>query len=553
LKLVTLRNSKRRQPAGARAFKESNARKRIRVTIVVRSASSLKLRQEAIAQLATKLPHNRRYLSLEEFTALHGAREEDLSIIKHFAKKHGLRVIEISKARRCVVLSGTILKFSRAFQVRLRDFKHKGQTYRSHSDAIQIPSDLAEIVEGVLGLEDRSLMTHHAFVRAMLSTNHVEPSEVAKAYQFPVHANGKGERIAIIELGGGFYNQDIRNYFQKHKLRTPRIKVHEFDGQRNSPASKQSVEQVLSLLGVSKVREKAAMTERSELGRAMWTIESTIDIQLAGNFAHGAFIDVYFAPNNAQGKYHALTSALTNKECPPTILSCSWGAVEEELPLDVMHLLDQIFQDAALLGITVCFSSGDQGDDPARNGKPRAHFPATSPHVLSCGGTHWNLSGHRLNEVVWNETMPHGVVKSGGGVSHIFNTPQWQLSAKVKSKTGHQGRGTPDISGKADIQRGYCTLVAGFKITMGGTSSAAPMWAGLIARINQKLECRVGFLTPLLYQKQFTKICNDITRGNNGKFKACRGWDPCTGWGSPNGKKLLIALGRGAFKTHPAK
>ncbi|HSE43348.1 MAG TPA: S53 family peptidase [Acidobacteriota bacterium] len=546
MKFVTLRNSKRQQPRGARAFRLSNAHKKIRVTVVVRSASSPQARRNAIEKLATQLPRNRRYLSLEEFTELHGARDEDLAVVKQFAKKNHLHVVEISKPRRCVVLSGTILKFSRAFQVHLKDFEHTGQTYRSHSDAIQIPADLADVIEGILGLEDRPLMTHHTFIAAMHSTNHVEPIEVARAYQFPAHVNGEGERIAIIELGGGFNDQDIKDYFQKHGFRTPRIRVHEIDGQKNSPATKQSVEQVLKLMGVEKNCKTNAKMDQSELARAMWTIESTIDIQLAGSFANGGFIDVYFAPNNAQGKYHALTSVLTNKECAPTILSCSWGAAEEELPTDVVHILNQIFQDAALLGITVCFSSGDKGDDQGKDGKPRAHYPATSPHVLSCGGTHWNLSGDRLSEVVWNETLPAGVVKSGGGVSHIFEMPEWQSSAKVKSKTNHKGRGTPDVSGKADIQRGYCTLVVGFKITMGGTSSAAPMWAGLIARINEKLGCRVGFLTPLLYQKQFAQTFNDITRGNNGKFKASRGWDPCTGWGTPNGKKLLKILSSGS-------
>jgi kumamolisin len=552
LKLVTLRNSKRPQPLGARALRESNARKSIRVTIVIRSASSNADRRNAIKKLTTQLPCNRKYLSLEEFSKLHGARDEDLAIVQEFAKNNRLRVIEISKLRRCVVLSGTILKFRRAFRVRLRDFEHRGQTYRSHSDAIQVPADLAEVVAGILGLEDRPLMAHHTFVPAMHSANYVEPAEVAKAYQFPAHANGQGERIAIIELGGGFYESDIKDYFQKHKFRVPQIKVHQIDGKKNHPASKKSIKQVLELMGLSKGKTKASLAQ-SELMRAMWTIESTIDIQLAVSFANGSDVDVYFTPNNAQGKYHALTSALTNKDFAPTIISCSWGAPEEELPNDVMHILDQVFQDAALLGVTVCFSSGDQGDDPAKNGKPRAHFPATSPHVLSCGGTHWNLSGDRLNEVVWNETLPHGVVKSGGGVSHIFEMPQWQSSAKVKSKAQHKGRGTPDVSGKADIQRGYSTLVAGFKITMGGTSSVAPMWAGLIARINQKLGCRVGFLTPLLYKKQSAQTFNDITRGNNGKFKACRGWDPCTGWGSPHGKKLLKILSRGVSKMSPRK
>jgi kumamolisin len=163
--------------------------------------------------------------------------------------------------------------------------------------------------------------------------------------------------------------------------------------------------------------------------------------------------------------------------------------------------------------------------------------------VLSCGGTHWKSQTQKLREVVWSEKLRDYVVQSGGGVSQIFKEPHWQSMAGVKTKTGKRGRGVPDVSGKADIERGYCMRVAGLNITMGGTSAAAPMWAGLIARINQKLEYRVGFFTPLLYRKIFYEALNDIIKGRNGAhYKAGPGWDPCTGWGTPNGNKLLTAL-----------
>jgi kumamolisin len=98
------------------------------------------------------------------------------------------------------------------------------------------------------------------------------------------------------------------------------------------------------------------------------------------------------------------------------VMAATSSLTEDSLPLDFVHALDQIFQDAALRGVTVCFSSGDRGDDSDKDGKPRVHFPASSPHVISCGGTHWNVSSWRLNEVVWSETLPTCVAQSGGGV-----------------------------------------------------------------------------------------------------------------------------------------
>ena len=541
---VKLYKSKRRQPHGTRALKAPIADEQIHVTVAVRPASSEQMRQKAINELAANLPQNRHHLDLTEFTKLHGAMDEDLALVKRFADENGLRVVQIKKQNRCVVLKGSISEFNRAFNINLKMFTHAGSEYRSHSEDIQIPANLKGIVQGVLGLENRNLMEHHTFVAKQDAVHHVRPAEVMKAYNFPTDVNGEGQRIALIELGGGFHQTDITEYFRTNQIPTPKINVIEIDGQRNNPASANSINKVLELMGISDDRKKAISTmDPSELAHAMWTIESTLDIQLAGAFANASEIHVYFAPNNAQGKYHALTSALTNTKHQPTIISCSWGAVEEDLPLDVVHILNQVLQDAALRGITVCFSTGDKGDDPGRNGKPRAHFPATSPYVLSCGGTHWITRPRKINEVVWNEALPKYVVQSGGGVSTVFKEPDWQATAKVKLKTEKRGRGVPDVSAKADIESGYSMRIAGQDITMGGTSAAAPMWAGLIARMNQKLGCRIGYLTPLLYQKNFSESFTDITKGRNGThFKAGPGWDPCTGWGTPNGKKLFAAL-----------
>lgn len=472
-------------------------------------------------------------------------------MVKKFAEHSKLRVIDSSKERRCVILSGTAQELSDAFQVDNRTYTHEGEVYRSYPDAIQIPANLKGVIEAVLGLENRPLMSHHAFlaVRHRFPTagqqviRHTEVREVEDAYKFPKDSDGKGQCIAIIELGGGFYERDIKKYFQNHKLHQPKISVVEIEGTRNNPAEPKYIEQVLNLMGEKTVNQKtgARASVPSELAHAMWTIESTLDVQLAGSFANAANIVVYFAPNNAHGKYQALTSALSHKKYPPSVISCSWGAVEETLPGDVIFSLNHVFEDAALRGVTICFSSGDKGEDPSPEGNPRVHFPASSPYVLSCGGTHWLKKQRSIYEEVWSESLPKYVVQSGGGVSKIFEQPDWQTGIKLQTKKS--GRGVPDVAGKADIAGGYCMEVAGFDVTMGGTSAAAPMWAGLIARFNQELNCNIGYANPFLYQKSCRSSFNDITKGNNGKhFKATPGWDPCTGWGTPDGKKLLAKL-----------
>jgi kumamolisin len=113
----------------------------------------------------------------------------------------------------------------------------------------------------------------------------------------------------------------------------------------------------------------------------------------------------------------------------------------------------------------------------------------------------------------------------------------------VRAKTSLGGRGVPDVAAKADLEAGYAARVGGVAFPMGGTSAAAPLWASLIARLNEKLPKPAGYLNPWVYRMSARRVLQDITRGNNGRlFKAGRGWDPCTGWGTPDGEALLEAL-----------
>jgi kumamolisin len=210
-----------------------------------------------------------------------------------------------------------------------------------------------------------------------------------------------------------------------------------------------------------------------------------------------------------------------------------------------MTQMDQAFQAAAALGVTVCVASGDNGsDDGVGDGSPHVDFPASSPYALACGGTSLTAQGSGIgSEVVWNGGSEGGA--TGGGVSAFFPVPGYQTDAGVAASEGQAlaGRGVPDVAGDADPATGYEVRVDGQDVVIGGTSAVAPLWAGLIALLNQQLGKPVGFLNPMLYGSLSGQgAVNDIVSGSNGDFSAGTGWDACTGWGSPNGQGLLQVL-----------
>ena len=166
-------------------------------------------------------------------------------------------------------------------------------------------------------------------------------------------------------------------------------------------------------------------------------------------------------------------------------------------------------------------------------------FPASSPFVLACGGTTLRASGGRIvSETVWNDGANRGA--TGGGVSAFFARPSWQVDLTVKATGGHSMalamRGVPDVCAVANPETGYDVRVDGEDTVIGGTSAVAPLWAGLLARINALKGGPVGFVNAALYAKP--SALRDVTGGNNGAFAAGPGWDACTGLGSPDGAKV---------------
>jgi kumamolisin len=218
-----------------------------------------------------------------------------------------------------------------------------------------------------------------------------------------------------------------------------------------------------------------------------------------------------------------------------------------------MTAIDAACQSAAALGITITVAAGDDGSTDGGTGN-NVDFPASSPHVLACGGTKLDANGATIvSEVVWNELASQEGA-TGGGVSNVFALPSWQANAHVPaSSTSAGGRGVPDVAGDADPATGYTIRVDSQTSVIGGTSAVAPLWAGLVAVANQQLGNNVGLLQPAIYAAKAASAFNDITQGNNGAFAASPGWDACTGLGSPIASKLIPLLAVSKSAKGPVK
>jgi kumamolisin len=279
-----------------------------------------------------------------------------------------------------------------------------------------------------------------------------------------------------------------------------------------------------------------------------------LDIEVAGAIAPAAKIVVYFAPNTDQGFLDAITTAVHDSTNQPSVISISWGGPESSWTTQSLTNFDDAFQSAAAMGVTVCVASGDNGStDGVNDGNNHVDFPASSSFALACGGTTLQTSNDQIvSETVWDD-LPSGGA-TGGGVSNVFPLPTYQDGFDVPAPTVQGGgRGVPDVSGDADPNTGYNILVDGENAVIGGTSAVAPLWAGLVARINQSTGKPIGYLNPQIYAQAVEAAgFHDITQGNNGAFSAGLGWDACTGLGSPDGAKLLAALTGTSNSIHAA-
>ena len=485
------------EPPGTRTGDVDDAAT-VRLTVVLRPHAP-------VDPTAPAIPH-------ADYARRHGTRDDVAERFAAYARSHGLHVEQPSGAFHMLTLTGTYAQARSAFrpeglglyQAPATTAGHApGRTFVGRSGHVCVPPELAADLVAILGFDQRPIARPHFRVhpRAAAGISY-DPAAVAKHYGFPAGGTGAGETVAIIELGGGYTPAQMTAYFAaKHIHRTGTLEAVSVGGATNTPGDPNGADG-----------------------------EVQLDIQVVGSVAPAADIAVYFGANQGSGFLDAIAAAVHDTARKPSVISISWGGPESYWSAQDIDAMDQVFQTAASLGITVTAASGDNGaSDGATTGMLTVDFPASSPHVLGCGGTRLPKSGA---ETAWNDGSRGGA--TGGGYSTHFPRPAWQAG------NTHTGRGVPDVAGDADPQTGYNVSVDGQPAVIGGTSAVAPLWAGLVALANQATGRSAGFVNPVLYAHP--SALTDITHGNNAGYSCAVGWDPVTGLGSPKGAAVIATL-----------
>jgi len=438
-----------------------------------------------------------------------------LNKVKPFTEHFNLDILSVNESERTIILHGTIASFETALKTPLKRYTDEaGITFRGRAGYIYVPSEIADIVEGIYGLDDRPCAKPHVTMLAYNDSPAPKrsrgylPADVGRLYNFPEAGDGTGQCIAIIALGGGYREEDLKKYFALQGIPMPDISCVCINGKQNAPTIPHSDDK-----------------------------EVMLDIQVAGSIAPGAKIVVYFAANNDKGFLDAINKAIHDRKNKPSVISISWGSPEKKWTRQSLKAYNEAFKKAALAGITICAATGDFGSsDGVHDGKVHVDFPSSSPYVLACGGTRLVAkNGIIKSECVWHDS-DHAA--GGGGISEYFPLPQYQESANVPmslNPSRFNGRGVPDVAGNAAYSTGYRILVNGHWMMLGGTSAVAPLYAGLIARLNQIKGSPIGFINPYLYENP--DFFREIVKGNNITarpqlgYTAGPGWNACTGLG----------------------
>jgi kumamolisin len=482
----------------------------IDITLRLRSrVGDLRLKADAMAELPLKQRH---YIAQEDCDKLLGSDPDQVSSILAIARQHGIEIAVSPTSSRTLKARVPAGRVQEIFGSVLGVYALPDHTtYRGRQGTISfppvLPSDVAESVQGVFGLDNRRQAS--PCISWVESVAAITSNTFPASYALPPGLDGTGQCIGVLEFGGVL-----------------------------------SREQIGAVFGIDIDNIQAITVGNLAPGDFRFEVETGLDLTIISQLAPKARIACYFAPATEQGWVDALDTAIHDAANRPAVLSISWGWVEND-PLwtqNAIDAVDELLAEAALLGITICVSSGDNGPYLDLAHHPRVLFPASSRYSLTCGGT-MLVSGQ---EQVWNNSTG----ASGGGVSVRRQRPTWQprmplLKTPDLPDVTFDGRLLPDV---ASVANRMSTAVNGAGQTTSGTSAAAPLWAALLACTNQKLQAlgknHVGHLTPLLYQSDFTGSFTDILCVSNGSpgYLAGPRWDACTGWGSPKGPELIGAL-----------
>jgi len=474
----------------------------------------------------------RHFLTVPEFTARFGPSQAKYDAVVRFAAKNGLTVVGGTRDGMDVQIKGTVAAVETAFHINMRTYQHPTENRIFFAPDREPITDLAFALWHISGLDNYSIphprlvkksdyaQAHGVDANAVVShaTTGSGPSasflgsDMRAAYYGGTALTGAGQNLGLWEYVGTNL-ADLATYYKNI-------------GKTNSvPVT------VLSVDGTS------TSCTYTKAGGNCDDTEQTLDMTQALGMAPGlASLVMYVGSSDT-----AIISAMTTHNPLPMTIGCSWGWT----PADPT-ILDPYFKKMAAQGQTFFAASGDASTWSTKN----EAWPADDAYVVSVGGTDLvtaSAGGAWKSETAW--------VDSGGGITpDKIAIPAWQQLSGVINSTNKGSttlRNGPDVSANANFTFYVCadqtTCSAN---SYGGTSFAAPMWAGYIALVNQQLAAKgnpgIGFINPTIYTQNvsgsYAADFHDVTSGTSGSYSATTGYDLVTGWGSPNGVGLINAL-----------
>ncbi|MFE3876994.1 protease pro-enzyme activation domain-containing protein [Kitasatospora sp. NPDC059146] len=511
-------------PAVAHSEKKGDVPAEQQISVAV----SLKLRDSAgldrfLAAVATPgTPEYGTYLTPEQFSARYAPTQQAVDQVKAYLTAQGLTVGDVSANRQVVNAHGTAAQVSQAFGTHESSYLDPQQqrTFFANDGAASIPAELASVVQGLSGLDNHAVRKgriaapHSVTPNAATATpKGMAPAQYRGAYNLDrTGADGTGTTVALWEFDG-YKSSDLTTYDSQYGLTGPAVTTVPVDGANYD----------------------------SSPGQGEGEVE--LDSEIVRGAAPKATQLLYEAPNSDQGEIDMANKIVADNKV--SVISISWGTCEPDTTASSMTAVDNAFKQAAAQGISVFSASGDDGSKDCTRSASGASvtsvdFPASSPHQTGVGGTNLQVTGGNgySSESAWST--------AGGGVSTVFGKPSWQTGTGI----GGTMRTVPDVASNADPQSGFAIYTGGGWNIYGGTSAAAPLWAGYAAQVNQKAKAAgqpaLGEANPKLYavanSSSYGSTFHDVTTGANQDFSAGTGYDQVTGWGTPVADALTTAL-----------
>lgn len=533
----------------AQLLQAADTSQQLNLSIGLQPQNQAQLNSMLSAMYDPTSPQYQQYLSPAQYESLFSPTSDQVQQIVAYLQSQGMTVTSIAPNNMLIDASATVGQVEQAFSTQINNYQLNNQAFYANATPPIIPGSLSTLISSIGGLDSS---THYQPLLIRHSTNLLKnsqgptsgfgPKDLSGAYNAaPLQSSGvlgNNQTVALFELDG--YNpSDVAQYFSNYGIATPTINNVLVDGYNGAAGQ--------------------------------GAIEVELDIEVLGGIAPHANQLVYEGPNTVQGLNDTYNQIVHDHKAQ--VVSISWGLCESSTGAAELQTLDNIFKQGAAEGISFFAASGDSGAYDCNDSNLAVDSPADDPYVTGVGGTTLQLNnGAYGSEAAWsnpNQTLrsPKGA-GGGGGISSVFTMQSWQSGQGVQNSYssgapcnapgGQFCREVPDVSANADPNTGYavyCTVTnAGCPstgwISVGGTSAAAPLWAGSTALINQYLQSKskpvLGYANPTLYSvfnaQTSTSPFHDVTSGDNLYYPSTQGYDMASGIGSPDVNNIAQSI-----------